>query len=191
MARRFALESKIVARLDESRAEQLLPEAINDDARSERVIWLGKPSRQTQAISRCAFGPCTEQIFRHSGFDLLCGRIIAAANKYVSLARRGKLLHDHDCRDAAPQSEQLRAALVQLSLFFGESSIRPLQHRGTQPADLVWRRFLLPLPLQRMRQCLALEQAGDLGIVQSAGPGAEFVQLSGVVCAFRAVVPSN
>src|SRR5262245_1395287 len=44
-----AVESKIVRRIDESDAEVMMPDAIDDDARRQRIAWIGDPAGEADA----------------------------------------------------------------------------------------------------------------------------------------------
>ena len=52
MARRRALRSEVLAGLDEAASEQLLPQAVDDDARDQRVVRINEPAREAQAVGR-------------------------------------------------------------------------------------------------------------------------------------------
>ena len=73
----LALHAEVVAGLDQALTEQLLPEAIDHHARGQRMVGLGEPLRQPQAVLRRALGPGAEQLLGHPGFDLLTGRVVA------------------------------------------------------------------------------------------------------------------
>src|SRR5262245_2867462 len=49
MRRRSALRSEIIGSANDALAEVILPDAVNEDTRSQRMIGLGEPSRQRQA----------------------------------------------------------------------------------------------------------------------------------------------
>ena len=56
MARLLALRAKILGGFDESRAEDHLPVAIDDDAGGQRVLAVHEPARQAQPIGRSILG---------------------------------------------------------------------------------------------------------------------------------------
>ena len=52
MRRQGALGAEVLARLDQAAAEDLLPQAIDGDARDERILLVHEPPRQAEAIRR-------------------------------------------------------------------------------------------------------------------------------------------
>ena len=50
MGRWRALRAEVLARLDDPAAEDLFPQAVDHDARDERVALVHEPARQAQAI---------------------------------------------------------------------------------------------------------------------------------------------
>lgn len=57
MARPFALVTEILEGLHEAGAEQLCPETVHDYAGGKRVIGLGEPAGEAEAVVGRAGGP--------------------------------------------------------------------------------------------------------------------------------------
>ena len=75
----LALQPEVLARFHNSLAEDLLPESVHHHARRKRMVGFGKPLCQAEPVLRRILRPCSQQRFRHTGLDILAGRIIGAS----------------------------------------------------------------------------------------------------------------
>jgi hypothetical protein len=75
----IALAAEVAGRGDDAPAEVVLPQAINQDARRERMIWLREPARQCCPAARCFAPAFTLQIGRSSRQELWKPRLHLAA----------------------------------------------------------------------------------------------------------------
>ena len=94
MRRRLALRSEIFRRLHQAGPENLLPEAIDRDARGQRIGGIDNPLSEAEPVARqrCGHGR------QHGGYrrrDLLARLIVLAAEQHIRHRRAaGLLVHD-------------------------------------------------------------------------------------------------
>ena len=102
MRRRRALRSEVLAGLDQAASEQLLPQAVDDDARHERVVRIDEPSRKTQAVGWQVVAHRVQRPRRARIHALALGREAAAHAQLERGALEPRLLaHDQRRRNLA------------------------------------------------------------------------------------------
>ena len=68
--RRLALDAEVLGRLDQARAEMVLPDPVDGHAGRQRVVGTSQPARQAEAVARRAGGQ-RRQARRDARLDLL------------------------------------------------------------------------------------------------------------------------
>ena len=103
MTWRLALGPKVLAGLDQTGTEELLPETIHGDPRRQRMTVVDQPVCQVQTIVRTATGFLGITRFvrkrREKTGDatghFLARIVVCAAEHHKTLARLGQIGHDH------------------------------------------------------------------------------------------------
>ncbi len=99
MRRPLPLRAEVLGRLHEARAEVLLPEAIDGDARRQRVF---ADRRANCARPRRFLGASSGSLPSarwNAGLDLLALLVVLAADQDERVARLRHVVHDHAGRD--------------------------------------------------------------------------------------------
>ena len=78
MRRQRALAAEVLRRGDDAAAEMHAPDAVDDDARGQRIAAARQPAREAQPIARLIAGK-RRQARRRVARDHLAGRIVGAA----------------------------------------------------------------------------------------------------------------
>ena len=109
MRRRLTLDAEVVGRLDDSGAEELLPESVHDDAREQRIGAIDHPSREPEPISRQRRRHRRQERWR-GGVDKLAGLIVHAAEEQMRCGFRVLPLFEHHRRVGAQLDLAMLAA---------------------------------------------------------------------------------
>src|SRR5712692_9477100 len=107
-----SLGTKVLYRLDKSRAKVHLPEAIYRDASCQRVCAVYQPARQAQTVIGPPSGHRREN-GRDTRRDPVARIVVRPALKYKRIARLA-LGHHHHCRNGVPETLALRARGAQV-----------------------------------------------------------------------------
>src|SRR5262245_7932466 len=103
MRRQFALRTEILAGFDQPFAEQHLPEAIDGDARCQRMFPADQPLRKTEAVVWIAFRH-RRQRRRDAALYFFDWRVVSASFSPERMARLRHLLHHHQGRKIVLES---------------------------------------------------------------------------------------
>ena len=95
MAGQFSLRAEVVARFDEARAEQLLPEAIDGDAGSERMLGRDEPVGEVEPGGATAFNRQFREDRGDARLDGVARFIVLAAKHHERIVRFGQIFEDH------------------------------------------------------------------------------------------------
>ena len=141
MRRRRAARAEVFARLDEAAAEELLPRAIDRDARCQRVRLVDKPTGETKSVGHQVVAK-RGQHSRHARVDRLArvGEIAAAADHCRWPLVRNAFAH-HERRGDGERFELIRK--------MGASIACRLQQRRDRAVE---RREVLLLLLRTIRR---------------------------------------
>ena len=102
MARPGALGAEVLNRFDEPGAEVHLPEAIDRDPGSQRVIRRHQPLGEAQAVI-AGMGRQRRQGRGQTGRHLRAFLVVFAAEQNVCRSRRSHFFHDHGGGDGLPE----------------------------------------------------------------------------------------
>ena len=91
----LSLAAEVFRGADQAFSEKDLPVAVHGDATGQRMLGVGEPVGEAEAIVGLILGERRKSGGRASG-DLLATRIVNAAFKEVGGAGFLHLLHDHD-----------------------------------------------------------------------------------------------
>ena len=141
MRGRAPLRAEVFARLDEAAAEQLLPGAVDRDARRQRVLLVDEPARQAKAVRHLVVAERRQEV-GHAGIHLLT--LVEEAPAAAHVRRRplvGDPLAHHERRRDGERLERL--------LQLGDPIARRLQRRRDGPVE---RREILALLLGAIRR---------------------------------------
>jgi hypothetical protein len=97
MRRRRALRSEVFTGLDEAAPEELFPQAVDDDARDQRVVGIDEPAREAQAVGRLVLAHRLQRP-RRAGIHALALRREAAAHAQLERRTLEPWLLAHDQR---------------------------------------------------------------------------------------------
>jgi len=82
VGRWLALGAEVLGGLDQARAEELLPEAVDGHARGQRVLGVGQPLREPQAVFRRTLGQWRQET-RRAALDPVSLAIVLAALEQI------------------------------------------------------------------------------------------------------------
>ena len=78
-----ALRAEVFAGLDDADAEEHLPQAVDGDARGQRVVGLDQPLGQSEAVHRVAVGAAARKRRGTPAVDLFARLVVLAADEDV------------------------------------------------------------------------------------------------------------
>ncbi len=79
MSRQRALGAKILGGRHDATAKEDLPEAINGDAGSERMAWIGESAGQAKPVAWRILGETWQRAGSTAAHRLCLGRVVVAA----------------------------------------------------------------------------------------------------------------
>jgi hypothetical protein len=100
VAGQLAADAEVARRAHEARAEDLLPEAVDGDARRERVLGREQPARKAEAIAGGVFRHGRQGVGR-VGVDRVAPFVVFPAEE--DIGHRGLVPLAHHMRDSAPR----------------------------------------------------------------------------------------
>jgi len=112
VARERALIAEVIDGVDETAAEHLGPEPVDDDASGERVAWVGGPFGETEAIGREGWVEGEDGGGDACG-DGIAGGVVGTALEETGWFGLGHFLHDHEGRDGVLEGVEGGAGLLE------------------------------------------------------------------------------
>ena len=92
VGRLLSLQAKILRRANQPRAEDALPDAVDQHTGDDRLLAAGEPLGQAKPVARCALGEGVHRLEHVRLQRLTGGQVVLAAIKQSGLARLGQVL---------------------------------------------------------------------------------------------------
>ena len=149
MTRPLTLHAEIFRGLYQTRAEELLPDAVYGHARSQRMFRIHQPHGQAQPVTRRTLGKRRQARGRATGHHNVSRLIVNAAGEHARLAL-GAVTHHHYFRETAAHVVDALFRGIRFRLQLAQ--LRIVQTIRLRDGLLHGRRALGRLGLQRCQQ---------------------------------------